>query len=495
MDLLATSTSLLLVNLLFAGIALAVGFAAGAWFFGGAVPSEANDEDKELLLKRQRESNQLDRERTTLVSDRLRDMALSVATDVGAHNASIERIEAELAASRGQNGEVLVEAVARAVDDISQANAELQERLAKAERQIEAQAKEIRVHESEARTDSLTQLANRRAFDDELKRRIAEWRRHKTPVSLLILDVDHFKRFNDTHGHQAGDEVLRKVGEVLTLCARDMDLPCRYGGEEFAIVLPATVGSDGGIVAERVRKAVEGLAIDFEGKALSVTVSVGLAEAGPEEEPAELIRRADEALYRSKDAGRNNGHLHDNKTCVPITPVPAPENPKQAKPNDADSLASGEAVANRTRFLEELRQRVREAEQRDEPLALLGAELQGYRRLRSEFGEEIAQLTLDSVGQFIENALRDVDFIGRLGEGRFVVLMPGSDSSESEDFGDRVRDALAGCSVPLGDENLQLNTRMTTAEFQRDDTEVTLMLRIETAMDALDIENGETAVV
>ena len=115
---------------------------------------------------------------------------------------------------------------------------QLQNRLAQAEKQIAAQAADLRSYETEARTDSLTGLANRRAFDDEMQRRFAEWQRRRTPFSLMILDIDHFKQFNDSHGHPAGDEVLRNVGKVLVKTARQMDLPCRYGGEEFAVILP-----------------------------------------------------------------------------------------------------------------------------------------------------------------------------------------------------------------------------------------------------------------
>src|SRR6185295_20304286 len=95
-------------------------------------------------------------------------------------------------------------------------------------------------HAADARTDALTRLANRRAFDDELERRFNEWKRLRVPYTLLMADVDHFKKFNDTHGHQAGDEVLKGVAKTLKDTMREMDFVARYGGEEFAAVLPVT---------------------------------------------------------------------------------------------------------------------------------------------------------------------------------------------------------------------------------------------------------------
>src|SRR6185503_7619557 len=106
------------------------------------------------------------------------------------------------------------------------------------------------------RTDALTGLANRRAFDDELNRRFAEWQRRKTMFSLLILDVDHFKKFNDTHGHQAGDAVLTGVAATLRQTFREMDLVARYGGEEFAAILPVTNLTEALRAAERARAAI-----------------------------------------------------------------------------------------------------------------------------------------------------------------------------------------------------------------------------------------------
>ena len=152
-----------------------------------------------------------------------------------------------------------------------------------------------------AAVDGLTGIANRGTFQSVLGQEIARSRRSGTPVGLALLDLDHFKRLNDTHGHQTGDAVLRKVARVLDQCSRSFDTPARYGGEEFAIVLPSTSREEAAAVAERLR-----LGIMEAGIEPAVTVSIGVA-CFPDDAPDgdELVRAADEALYASKRAGRD----------------------------------------------------------------------------------------------------------------------------------------------------------------------------------------------
>jgi diguanylate cyclase (GGDEF)-like protein len=160
-----------------------------------------------------------------------------------------------------------------------------------------------------AATDPLTGLLNRRAFQDALERDLARSRRSGDPLCLIMADVDHFKRINDTHGHQAGDAFLRGFGQLLRDQVREGDVASRFGGEEFALILPATDVEGGTIVAERLRTKLTEITVAVFGAALQgVTASFGVAS-----EPAcegrgdmhDLVRRADEALYDAKRAGRN----------------------------------------------------------------------------------------------------------------------------------------------------------------------------------------------
>jgi diguanylate cyclase (GGDEF)-like protein/PAS domain S-box-containing protein len=150
--------------------------------------------------------------------------------------------------------------------------------------------------------DGLTQLRNRRAFEERLEDETRRWRRHGGPVSLVLLDIDHFKSYNDTFGHPKGDEVLRAVGRLLRRSLRATDFAARYGGEEFAIILPNTDRAGSLVVAEQLRRTIEGATWEDR----PITASVGVATMGEEISTSEeLVDFADRALYRSKQAGRN----------------------------------------------------------------------------------------------------------------------------------------------------------------------------------------------
>jgi diguanylate cyclase len=155
--------------------------------------------------------------------------------------------------------------------------------------------------------DALTGLANRRSFEAALGREIDRVARSGEPALLLLLDIDHFKRVNDTYGHASGDAVLRDVAGVLKAQTRADELAARYGGEEFAVVLPEADGDAARGCGERLRRAVEGHPFGFAGQPYAVTVSVGVgsAAAGEDPAPAGLIGRADQNLYEAKRAGRN----------------------------------------------------------------------------------------------------------------------------------------------------------------------------------------------
>ncbi|CAA9538406.1 MAG: hypothetical protein AVDCRST_MAG85-4353, partial [uncultured Solirubrobacteraceae bacterium] len=152
-----------------------------------------------------------------------------------------------------------------------------------------------------AATDGLTGIANRGTFQNVLSQELSRTRRNGGSVGLALLDLDHFKRLNDTHGHQAGDEVLRRVAAVLDECSRGFDTPARYGGEEFAVVLPDTTPEQAMQIAGRLREGVAAAGI-----AAAVTMSVGVA-CFPSDAPdgEQLVKAADEALYVSKRGGRD----------------------------------------------------------------------------------------------------------------------------------------------------------------------------------------------
>ena len=169
------------------------------------------------------------------------------------------------------------------IGDIVRANQNLQSKLDTAESRLQEQAVEIEAHISRSLTDPLTGLPNRREFNDRLEERMGAWNRRREVFSLLLLDVDHFKKLNDQHGHLAGDQVLAAIGGALRGAIRREDAVARYGGEEFAILLPNTSLEQAAHVAQKVREAVGADGRRTQSAKIAVTVSGGLATIEPNE--------------------------------------------------------------------------------------------------------------------------------------------------------------------------------------------------------------------
>jgi diguanylate cyclase (GGDEF)-like protein len=156
-------------------------------------------------------------------------------------------------------------------------------------------------------TDGLTQLYNSRYFYNQLTAEIDRTSRYQRPLSLLLLDIDRFKRYNDSYGHLEGDKVLVRLGQVIKSCLRKMDSAYRYGGEEFTVILPETEGEEAATVAERIRASVskeQFIPLKKNGP-ISISISVGVTEYSPGEEITALVQRADKAMYLSKQNGRD----------------------------------------------------------------------------------------------------------------------------------------------------------------------------------------------
>ena len=209
-----------------------------------------------------------------------------------------------------ESGDVanLIQRLSAATLEMHRRTASLEDQLKESAETINTLSKDLEVTMLEAITDALTGLFNRKAFDDRLELAVAGSLEDGTPLSLLLIDIDHFKKFNDTWGHQVGDQVLRLVGQSLRMNVKGKDTAARYGGEEMALILPETEVDNAVILAEQVRKAIGSMNIVKKKTRENigpVTVSIGAAQFNPGESAADLVSRADYALYAAKEAGRN----------------------------------------------------------------------------------------------------------------------------------------------------------------------------------------------
>jgi diguanylate cyclase (GGDEF)-like protein len=260
-------------------------------------------------------------------AERNRELAVSAAAKLGLAEDTVQRILEEMPARVSEAAEAFNRDLGPQVDIESLINdarselalmarqyQELIETLNRVLTEKESLASELQAANEAlsaiATTDALTGLPNRRAFDEAILRDLARTTRQGGPLSLAVLDVDHFKMFNDTYGHAIGDDVLKVVGRTLAGCLRQGDVGARYGGEEFVLILPNTDTAGAKIAADRVREAVAAQIIETAKGKVGVTVSIGIATfvggAGAEPiAPDSLFARADKGLYKAKEGGRN----------------------------------------------------------------------------------------------------------------------------------------------------------------------------------------------
>jgi diguanylate cyclase len=202
----------------------------------------------------------------------------------------------------------IVEALIIATRDMEDVARGLESRLEESKRKTVDLQKSVDTLRLETLSDPLTLVGNRQRFDDSLGTMTAAARASGQPLSLLIADIDHFKKFNDWFGHQAGDQVLRLVATAIKDALRDSDVVARYGGEEFTVILPNAPMATARIAAERVRQSIAARDVKKRttGESLGqITISIGVAEFRPRESSAEFVERADSCLYAAKRSGRN----------------------------------------------------------------------------------------------------------------------------------------------------------------------------------------------
>lgn len=184
-----------------------------------------------------------------------------------------------------------------------------------------ARHNQLTLYRTQARTDALTGLANRHAFSLELERMLGSWQRTGHPFSLLLLDVDHFKKVNDQFGHRAGDDVLCQLAEVVSDSIAGLDFAARFGGEEFVIIKPESAADEAREMGARIVSLVRETCFQFNGETLPITVSLGLAVVAPQDREDSLVERADTALYAAKAAGRDCSYYHDGEQCHRVSPA------------------------------------------------------------------------------------------------------------------------------------------------------------------------------
>jgi diguanylate cyclase len=230
-----------------------------------------------------------------------------IENNVEHHNTEIEENAREIDKLHvTEEMKVVKDALMHHMATLVESNEHLREELVCTRYRLEEQAQEIDHVRHEARSDELTGVCNRKAFDEKLHLLLDDWRRKHEPFVLILTDLDYFKRVNDSHGHQVGDHVLKMAGDGLKELARECDFVGRYGGDEFAIMLPKVTQDVGLKVAQRICRGIaDALCLSVQGIEVSVTFSMGVTAARDGDTDESIFKRADQALYHAKQKGRN----------------------------------------------------------------------------------------------------------------------------------------------------------------------------------------------
>jgi diguanylate cyclase len=270
-------------------------------------------------------------ERISSVSERMANRIEAVHEAIDTAMATASEYSGTLESASGDLGGSLTDAQLRELAQrllgetrkMQDANVQLEQKLEASRDDIAALQRDLDEVRRESMLDPLTKIFNRKSFDEGMLKAFAEAAEHGSPLCLMLVDIDHFKRFNDTWGHQTGDQVLRLVAMTLKSNIKGKDIAARYGGEEFAAILPETDLEGAIIVADNIRKAVQAkelLKRSTNEKLGRITASFGVAAYAPGDTPSSLIERADRCLYAAKHAGRNRvfseAELKDDEKIV-----------------------------------------------------------------------------------------------------------------------------------------------------------------------------------
>jgi len=504
-------TSLSLLNFTVVLLIAAIGSAAGWWA-------------QRYWARRQEQHSDDDRRLTQDVLTKVLALVDHVSAEMGEHGDYLAEVNESLAVAVTDETKMVAASLAK----LLVANSKMRERLTLAESRLREQSHAIESHAGESRIDSLTRLVNRRAFDDEVRRAFAAYRRQGRVFSIVLLDLDHLTQWNDRFGHPSGNRLLARVAAMVRDNAREMDLGASAGGGRFAILLPGTALADAVMVAQRIRGAVA----RSEGEEASMTLSGGAAQVRSEDSVRTLIARADAALAAAKSAGRNNVHFHDGSAIQPSTPadaaapeassteppagavskVKAASSKTTSKDQGAPPSTSAQAarpgavsaqtcveeppyLCARTEFRTTVARRLAEWRRGGSPLSVALVRVDDYWSTIEEYGFEIEPCIRSALWNLVVATTRDMDLVGLYDQETFAMLLPTADRFTASGVAERLREAVIQRSLTTPRGLFQFAVSSGVAEARDGDNPDQLLQRAEDALLAAVASGGNRTFV
>ncbi len=384
------------------------------------------------------------------------------------------------------NDQAVVGAMSRMIEQSEQ----LQTELAKIQNRVETQS-------ASAGTDAETGLVNRKGFDVDLGRRFAQWEHDKSPISMVVIDVDNLAEIEEEHGKQASEAVIAALADVLCQVTREMDVVARYDDQEFAFILPGTDLAGARKTATQVRSAVAAESFvtkdDIE---LDVTISEGVVEAIEGDDVGSITKRARRALDSARQAGRDQAHSHDGTICRPILDEGESQQPSAGFVDlDLSSQSNQESAQttdpridpltgqlSRRAFSDYVREQVIEQARVAQPLALALIEIDALERIASKQGQAIADVVVRTLTQIVCTATHGRDQVARYDHGTLALVSSGIELDDATMVAERIRRAVGACKLRAGGKDLMVTVSVGVAQSATGEDSVALMSHADAAL-------------
>ncbi len=387
---------------------------------------------------------------------------------------------------------------------------DLRQRLGRVEAHNHELSLQLEARSNESQTDGLTGVANRRSFDREFAERCLAAQQSHCPLTLVFIDIDHFKSVNDCFGHHVGDAVLRGLARLLKKNVPHGVLLARYGGEEFSIVFMGLSIDDAIAAIEHLRKIVSETQFCYEGKRLGLTISCGLAQLDNHEHSEHLLQRADAAMYASKQAGRNRTfwdsgqQLHVASTAAPCIDEFNSNNElehtcsivelstKNIDPTtDAEQDRMLNSLSRRTTranwcdgamLFWNIRQRLAEWKGGGERFCVMALEVDDGPQIAQSYGIVALHFMMRAQLLHLDATLRDMDIVGRIGSSRLVVVFPRAELASLTPIFRRLRDTMDRFVFPVSHHLLEYSVSIGVTEADEQDEPQRILGRAEEAL-------------